>query len=85
MSERTEVATRMAEAADLWLADLDDDQRAVAQWAFPADDERRLWFYTPTDHGGLHGRRDAPGPAAGGDAAAAQWSVARRRTSRRRR
>ncbi len=22
-------------------------------WPFPADDERRLWYYTPTDHGGL--------------------------------
>ncbi len=53
MSERTEVATRMAEAANLWLADLDDEQRALARWDFPADDERRLWFYTPTDHGGL--------------------------------
>ena len=53
MSERTEVATRMAEAADLWLAELDDDQRSLARWDFPADDERRLWFYTPTDHGGL--------------------------------
>ena len=25
----------------------------AAVWPFPADDERRLWFYTPTDHGGL--------------------------------
>ena len=24
-----------------------------ALWPFPGDDERRLWFYTPTDHGGL--------------------------------
>ena len=53
MSERTDAATRMAEAADLWLGALDDDQRELAQWDFPADDERRLWFYTPTDHGGL--------------------------------
>ena len=22
-------------------------------WPFPSDDERRQWFYTPTDHGGL--------------------------------
>ena len=29
------------------------DQREQAAWPFPADDERRLWFYTPTDHGGL--------------------------------
>ena len=26
---------------------------ALAGWSFPADDERLLWFYTPTDHGGL--------------------------------
>jgi Protein of unknown function (DUF3500) len=60
MSERTEVATRMAEAADLWLAELDDDQRSLARWDFPADDERRLWFYTPTDHGGLTVHQQRP-------------------------
>ena len=27
--------------------------RSSPAWPFPADDERRLWFYTPTDHGGL--------------------------------
>ncbi len=32
---------------------LDDEQRTSALWPFPSDDERRLWFYTPTDHGGL--------------------------------
>lgn len=53
MTDRTDVATRMAEAANLWLDALDDDQRHLAQWEFPGDDERRLWFYTPTDHGGL--------------------------------
>ena len=51
--ERRDVARSMAEAANRWLDGLDDDQRAAAQWPFPADDERRLWFYTPTDHGGL--------------------------------
>ena len=74
MSERTEVATRMAEAANLWLADLDDEQRArrvglPGRRRAPAvvlhtDRPRR-----PDD------RRDAPRPAAGGDAAAAQRPV----------
>jgi hypothetical protein len=50
---RREVATRMADAARAWLDLLDHDQRERAAWPFPADDERRLWFYTPTDHGGL--------------------------------
>src|SRR5215216_2001243 len=43
----------MAEHAAAWLALLDAEQRALAVWPFPADDERRQWFYTPTDHGGL--------------------------------
>ncbi len=52
MSARSELAVRMAEAANELLAGLDAEQRAAATW--PADDEeRRRWFYTPTDHGGL--------------------------------
>ncbi len=43
----------MAGAARDLLDALDDEQRALALWPFPSDDERRLWFYTPTDHGGL--------------------------------
>jgi hypothetical protein len=50
---RRDVATAMADAARAWLDLLDEGQRATATWPFPADDERRLWFYTPTDHGGL--------------------------------
>src|SRR3954447_22760875 len=54
---RREVAARMAEAARAWLDTLDAEQRAIGQGAIPADDpsdnERRRWFYTPTDHGGL--------------------------------
>ncbi len=50
---RREVAERMAEAATRLLDGLDADQRAVASWPFPSDDERQLWFYTPTNHGGL--------------------------------
>jgi len=52
-SARGAVAERMAEAAARLLDTLDDDQRATAVWPFPSDDERRRWFYTPTDHGGL--------------------------------
>ena len=53
-----EVAARMATAAADWLGALDPGQRAVATGDAPsadtaADAERRRWFYTPTDHGGL--------------------------------
>ena len=64
------VADRMAEAARTWLDSLTPDQRAVAVGAVPADDasdsERRRWFYTPTDHGGLtvHAQRPAQQRAA---------------------
>ena len=50
---RRNVAGRMVEAAARLLDSLDDEQRATVAWAFPSDDERRRWFYTPTDHGGL--------------------------------
>ena len=50
---RTRVAALMAEEAERLIDSLDDAQRKSALWPFPADDERRLWFYTPTDHGGL--------------------------------
>ena len=67
---RREVADRMAEAARAWLDTLDGEQRAIGQGAVPADDtednERRRWFYTPTDHGGLtiHQQRPAQQRAA---------------------
>jgi Protein of unknown function (DUF3500) len=53
-----EVAARMATAAAAWLDALDPAQRAVATGGTPSPDaesdaERRRWFYTPTDHGGL--------------------------------
>jgi len=53
-----EAASRMAAAAAAWLDTLDPAQRAVAAGAAPSADagsdaERRRWFYTPTDHGGL--------------------------------
>jgi hypothetical protein len=43
----------MSEEAERLIQSLDDGQRKLALWPFPADDERRRWFYTPTDHGGL--------------------------------
>jgi Protein of unknown function (DUF3500) len=50
---RSALADTMAVCAQRFLDSLDGRQREVAEWAFPSDDERRLWFYTPTDHGGL--------------------------------
>ena len=47
------VADAMADAAGELLASLSPDQRQLAAWPFPSDDERQRWFYTPTDHGGL--------------------------------
>jgi len=67
---RREAAERMAEAALVWLDSLDAGQRQVAAGAVPVDDasdaERRRWFYTPTDHGGLtvHQQRPAQQRAA---------------------
>ena len=48
----------MASAAAAWLDSLEPGQRAAASGSAPstdaeADAERRRWFYTPTDHGGL--------------------------------
>ena len=47
------VAGRMAEAAAMLTLSLDAAQRRIACRPFPDENERRLWFYTPTDHGGL--------------------------------
>ena len=65
-----EVADGMAEAALAWLASLDAHQRVLARGSVPGDSaddaERRRWFYTPTDHGGLtvHQQRPAQQRAA---------------------
>jgi hypothetical protein len=53
-----EIAARMAAAAAAWLGALDPAQHTVAAGRAPSPDagsdaERRRWFYTPTDHGGL--------------------------------
>jgi Protein of unknown function (DUF3500) len=67
---RRVVADRMAGAARAWLDTLDRSQRTTAVGAAPADSasdaERRRWFYTPTDHGGLtvHQQRPAQQRAA---------------------
>jgi len=67
---RREVAARMADAAHAWLDTLDAEQRPISQGAVPAgdpsDNERRRWFYTPTDHGGvtIHQQRPAQQRAA---------------------
>ena len=59
-----QAAHRMAEAAQAWLDTLDEGQRAVGTGAAPASDasdhERRRWFYTPTDHGGLTLHQQGP-------------------------
>lgn len=47
------IAGKMAEAAGELISALDQGQRKIACRPFPDDEERRLWFYTPTDHGGL--------------------------------
>jgi hypothetical protein len=54
------VAAEMSEAAERWLASLDDAQRWRGLFPAPSPDdagrtpgERTTWFYTPTDHGGL--------------------------------
>lgn len=47
------VAGRMAEAAAVLIESWDQAQRQIACRRFPDEAERRLWFYTPTDHGGL--------------------------------
>jgi hypothetical protein len=67
---RRQVAGAMAEAARAWLGLLDAGQRRAAAGEVPshgpADAERRRWFYTPTDHGGLpvHQQRPAQQRAA---------------------
>ncbi|GAS93445.1 uncharacterized protein RMCC_0411 [Mycolicibacterium canariasense] len=49
------VAIELAAKVQGWLDSLSDKQRARATFGSPgsSEDERLLWFYTPTDHGGL--------------------------------
>jgi hypothetical protein len=64
IAARREGAARIAEAARTWLDTLDAKQRRNGQGAIPADDpednERRRWFYTPTDHGGVSVHQQRP-------------------------
>src|SRR5258705_8372004 len=53
MPARHDVAVAMAGSCARLIDALDDAQRTTALWPFPSDEERRLWFCTPTDHGGL--------------------------------
>ena len=53
MSASPSLARVMSDIAGELLDGLSVEQRAVANLPFPSDDERRKWFYTPTDHGGL--------------------------------
>ncbi len=61
---RRAIADAMAVAAQAWLDTLDANQRPIGTGAVPADDgsdaERRRWFYTPTDHGGLTVHQQRP-------------------------
>jgi hypothetical protein len=54
MTKQThDLVSRMTDAAHAVLESMTDEQRRAAHWEFPSDEERRRWFYTPTDHGGL--------------------------------
>jgi hypothetical protein len=47
------VAARMSEAAQGLLGSLDQGQRELMKFAVDAVDERRRWYYGPTEQGGL--------------------------------
>lgn len=47
------VAARMHEAAAALLDAVSGASLDALLWPWPSDEERRRWFYTPTDHGGL--------------------------------
>lgn len=49
---RHDLASEMSEQASTFLATCDDAQVEAVQWPFDHE-EREVWFYTPTDHGGL--------------------------------
>ncbi|MFP5020290.1 DUF3500 domain-containing protein [Pseudonocardia phyllosphaerae] len=60
-----DTAAAMAGAARVWLDTLDPGQRETATGHAPSGDagtdaERRRWFYTPTDHGGLSFHEQLP-------------------------
>ncbi len=53
MNKHKELVARMTDCAHTLLESMSAEQRTVAGWDFPSDEERLRWFYTPTDHGGL--------------------------------
>src|SRR5438105_6934865 len=53
MSDTRELAGRMSASAAKFLAALDDERRAAAQFTFPDPVERTRWFYTPNPRNGL--------------------------------
>jgi hypothetical protein len=57
------VADRMSDAAEAVLAGVSGTERSQLGWGWSesAERERRRWFYTPTDHGGLAVADMAPG------------------------
>ncbi len=48
-----QLALDMATIATALVRSFDVEQKKTACHAFPDDEERKRWFYTPTDHGGL--------------------------------
>lgn len=47
------LAADMADAANALLETMDSAQTASACMDWPSEEERRTWFFTPTDHGGV--------------------------------
>ena len=52
-SRMNTLTATMAEAAEALLSAFSPDQVGRATFLFSNHDERRRWFYTPTDHGGV--------------------------------
>jgi len=52
-TEARVVVERMEAAAGALLEALGPELRRQAAFGFPEEEERRRWYYTPTDHGGL--------------------------------
>jgi hypothetical protein len=62
-ASRRDTAAAMSEAAVAWLRTLDPEQAHQGFCDWPTEEseaERRHWFYTPTDHGGLPLNRMRP-------------------------
>ncbi|MEM7321864.1 MAG: DUF3500 domain-containing protein [Actinomycetota bacterium] len=53
MDPHQRIAAEMSTVAEALLTTLDTSQTAAACLPWPSDDERRTWFFTPTDHGGV--------------------------------